>query len=117
MSTYTYTIPGTTNKFPCFPGIYLLSGATTDNTHIPYPIFKSMPNFSSGVSSLNDTADLLLIMPGYRVQLYGTVDYSNLMIDTSNSTIYPTHEDITNNIASSVKLYYGSHANGWTEIG
>jgi len=93
-----------------------MSGATTDNTHIPYPIFKSMPNFSTGVSNLNDTADLLLVMPGYRVQLYQAADYITSMIDTSNNSTSPTHVDIDNNIASSVKLYYGSTVTGWTEI-
>jgi hypothetical protein len=115
MSTYTYTIPGTTNKFPCFPGLYLMSGITTSNTHIPYPIFKTMSDFND-TTSLNDTADAVLLMPGYRFQLYPSADYGGtLIVDTSNSTNFPTIIDINNNTASSIKLYYGSPA-GWTII-
>lgn len=116
MSTYTYTIPGTSNKFPCFPGLYLLSGLTDGNTHIPYPIFKSMSDFDN-IASLDNTADVLLIMPGYRVILYSGANYSGQIIDTSNNSTSLTVVDIANNnVATSVKLYYGSTANGWTEI-
>ena len=117
MSSYAYNIPGTTNNFPGFPGCYLLSNPNTDNTYTLYPIFKSMPDLTTGVSNLNNTTEKLLVLPGFKVEaFYGSYGPTpDISCNNSGGTNF-IETNVDNNNVSSLKLYFGSNTTIWTQL-
>ena len=120
MSVYTYKLANGTD-FPCFPGVYLLYNFTTNNTHHCFPIFKTT-NLTTTLSdgSLDTTTQRVMVIPGFRCQLYSSASATTLM-DTpndlsNNTTTNPTIFDILNNELRYIKIYFGSTSAGWTEI-
>ena len=110
MSVYKYNLKGTSNSLPAFPGVYVLSGVTPNNFHSTFPIYKSIANFASYSSSLNDTADAMLLLPGFRCVIYGSANYVTELEDFANTTSNIKIYDITNNnAASSIKVYFGEN--------
>jgi len=117
MSTYSYNIPGTANKFPGFPGCYLMSNPNADNTYTLYPIFKSMPDFST-ISSLNNTAEYILVLPGFKAEAFYTSNYGSTpdIISNNSGGTTPIVTNVDDNNVSSLKLYFGSETTGWTQL-
>lgn len=117
MSTYTYNIPGTAINFPGFPGCYLMSNQNPGNTYTLYPIFKSMPNLTDGVSDLDNTTEKIFVLPGFKVEaFYGGYDASPDASGNNSQGTYPIQIDVTNDAVSSLKLYFGSDTTGWTQL-
>jgi len=110
MSVYKYNLKGTSNSLPAFPGVYVLSGVTAGNMHSTYPIYKSIANFATYSSSFNDTADAMLLLPGFRCVIYVSSNYGTELEDFANTTSNILMFDITNNnFASSIKVYFGEN--------
>ena len=116
MSVYKYNLKGTSNSLPAFPGVYVLSGVTPNNFHSTYPIYKSIADFATYSTSFNDTADAMLLLPGFRCVIYQNSSYGTELEDFANTTSNIKVYDITNNNdASSIKVYFG-YTNNWSEI-
>lgn len=85
------------------PGAWLINGGGAS-----FPVFNSIANLNPTNLELQfkDIADTVLLMPGFRIELWQHGDYTGTkLLDAYNSTTQPKYYNISDNYASSLKLY------------
>lgn len=113
MINFTYAVPDDPNgnTFPCVPGAYLLSNKQSGSGWFSFPIFISTPNLSAIGTNITDSADALMLMPGFSCKVHGSTGYTGTATGTFNNSLSGNtniqYFGITNNEASSIQLYFG----------
>ena len=114
-SVYKYNLKGNADVFFAFPGVYILSGVTTNNFHSTFPIYKSINNFLSLHQSVDervsDAADAMMLLPGFKCIVYQNINYGGDVLGNFNNTTsnIKVFDIGTNNAASSIKVYFGEN--------
>ena len=113
MINFTYAVPNDPNgnTFPCVPGAYLLSNKITDYGWFSFPIFISTPNLLAIGTNITDSADALMLMPGFSCKVWDSSNYSGNETGTFNNSLSGNtniqYFNIIDNEVSSIQLYFG----------
>jgi hypothetical protein len=93
------------------PGAWLINGGSGPGQGGAFPVFNSISNLNVlglDLYLFGDVADTVLLMPGFRIEIWKDGGYTGTkLLDAKNTTEpeQPQYYDIPNNAASSLKLY------------
>ena len=107
-NVYPYTHKTTGGIVASFPGAYIFRGSASANGIIP--IYTSIPDFTANgmTDLLNDKDALVLVLPGFTLNLYANASYASTVYSYDNSlgTDFLYRISTGANAASSCKLFY-----------
>jgi hypothetical protein len=110
---YKYNVTNNSNILiiPAFPGAYIYNrGIDSSPTALPIPIYMSNPVAGNEFSVMNDADYMLLVLPGFKVEIYADVSFGTFKysVDNTAGTDLRFYANKTGSYTgSSYKLYYG----------
>lgn len=94
------------------PGAWLINGGSGSGGGGAFPVFNSIANLSTGGNlQFNDIDDSVLLMPGFKIELWQHGNYDGSKILDKKNTTEPEQpryykiNSLINNNATSLKLY------------